>query len=47
MKWKNARYPAVRSGIVDVPILALDSLIFIVLAFYGILDIVPLIVGEI
>jgi len=47
VRWKEARYPAIRAGIVDVPILALDSVIFITIAFYGIFDIKPLIIGQI
>jgi uncharacterized integral membrane protein (TIGR00697 family) len=46
-KWKKAKYPALRAGIVDVPILALDSMIFVTIAFYGIFDITPLIIGQI
>ena len=46
-KWKSAKYPAIRAGIVDVPILALDSLIFITAAFYGMFDVTPLIIGQI
>jgi uncharacterized PurR-regulated membrane protein YhhQ (DUF165 family) len=32
---------------VDIPILALDSVIFITVAFYGTYDIIPLILGQI
>jgi len=46
-RWKKARFPAMRAGIVDVPILALDSVIFITCAFYGLFDIAPLIIGQI
>ncbi len=46
-RWKEAKYPAIRTGVVDVPILALDSIIFISLAFYGVFDIIPLIIGQI
>ncbi len=45
-KWKNSKYPAIRTAVVDIPILALDSVIFIFLAFYGIFDIIPLITGQ-
>ncbi len=46
-RWEKAKYPAIRAGIVDIPILALDSVIFIAVAFYGQFDIAPLIVGQI
>ena len=46
-RWKSARYPAIRAGVVDVPILALGSLIFIIAAFYGVFDVMPLIIGQI
>lgn len=46
-RWREAKYPAIRAGIVDVPILALDSMIFITVAFYGLFDIIPLIIGQI
>lgn len=46
-RWKKAKYPAIRAGIVDVPVLALDSVIFITAAFYGVFDVVPLIIGQI
>lgn len=46
-RWKEPKYPAIRTGIVDVPVLALDSVIFITLAFYGLFDIIPLIIGQI
>ncbi|MEM3580022.1 MAG: queuosine precursor transporter [Thermoproteota archaeon] len=47
LKWREAKFPAIRAGIVDIPILALDSLIFVTLAFYGVFDISPLITGQI
>jgi uncharacterized integral membrane protein (TIGR00697 family) len=46
-RWGKAKYPAIRAGIVDIPILALDSVIFITVAFYGTYDIIPLILGQI
>lgn len=46
-RWREARYPAARAGLVDIPVLAIDSVIFITAAFYGVFDILPLIVGQI
>ncbi len=37
----------VRSVLSDAPMLALDSFIFVTLAFYGLMPIVPLIIGQI
>lgn len=46
-KTKKQKFEALRTAIVILPILALDSVIFVSLAFYGVFDIVPLIVGQV
>jgi len=44
---EEAKFPVIRTGIVEVPILALDSAIFITCAFWGLSDILPLIIEQI
>ncbi len=46
-KSKKQKFEALRTALTILPILALDSVIFVSLAFFGVFDIVPLIVGQV